>query len=52
MNKKCEGCLNSRIKVSENGYHYVCCLPALRATECSVGLVNYYVSAEVKDDDK
>lgn len=49
MKEKCESCLNSRIEVSENGYHYVCCLPALRATECTVGLVNYYVSAEVSN---
>ena len=40
---KCEECLNSRLVVSENGYHMVCCLPEDKATDCMIGKVNHFV---------
>ena len=39
---RCDICLNSRIVVSENGYHSICCLPARKANEC-VLTGKYYV---------
>jgi hypothetical protein len=30
----CETCINSRLVVSENGYHYQCCLSGIKALRC------------------
>ena len=35
--KECEKCLNSRPIISENGYHYICCLSQKAATDCMIG---------------
>ena len=35
--RKCDNCLNSRIVVSENGYHPVCCLSSKKVMECISG---------------
>lgn len=37
MKEKCESCLNSRLVVSENGYHYQCCLSGIKALRCHGG---------------
>lgn len=42
MNDRCKGCLNSRCVVSENGYHYICCLPYLKMVDCIKGFTDYY----------
>lgn len=34
---KCDICANSRPIVSENGVHYICCLPSKQAIECMTG---------------
>lgn len=31
---KCDLCINSRLIISENGYHPICCLSEKEATEC------------------
>lgn len=31
---KCDSCLNSRIVVSENGLHSICCLSEKKAVDC------------------
>lgn len=31
---KCDLCINSRAIISENGYHYICCLSDKEAMEC------------------
>lgn len=46
--QKCEKCLNSRLIVSENGYHAVCCLSQKKAMDCITGKKNHFVS--VKED--
>lgn len=32
--KKCDSCLNSRIVISENGLHSICCLSEKKAVDC------------------
>ena len=32
--KECEDCINSRLVVSENGYHAICTLPEKDMTDC------------------
>lgn len=39
---KCDSCLNSRIVVSENGLHSVCCLSEKKAVECLTKEKNHY----------
>lgn len=46
--QKCEKCLKSRLIVSENGYHAVCCLSQKKAMDCIMGKKNHFVS--VKED--
>ena len=43
MYDKCEGCLNSRPIISENGYHYNCTLSFTRAWDCYKGVRDYSV---------
>lgn len=40
---KCDGCLNSRRIISENGLHSLCCLSDKKAMECITGKVNHSV---------
>lgn len=47
--QKCEKCLYSRMIVSENGYHAICCLSPKKATDCMIGEKSYF--ATVKQDD-
>jgi hypothetical protein len=42
--KKCEECLRSRMIVSENGYHAVCCLSQKKAMDCIMGKKSYFVT--------
>ena len=48
--KKCEGCLHSRMIVSENGYHAVCCLSQKKAMDCMFGKQSHFATVK-KDDD-
>lgn len=48
--KKCEECLHSRPIISENGYHYICCLSSKKATDCMIGKESQFVTLE-KDAD-
>ena len=41
--KKCDSCLNSRLVVSENGLHSVCCLSEKNAVDCMLGEKDKYV---------
>ena len=47
--KKCEESLCSRMIVSENGYHAVCCLSQKKVMDCLMGKKSYF--ATVKTDD-
>lgn len=40
---KCDSCLNSRMVVSENGLHSVCCLSKKKAVDCMLGKKDNYV---------
>ena len=40
---KCETCLNSRVIISENGCHSVCCLSQKKAVDCITKRKDYYV---------
>ena len=44
MTDKCENCLNSRLVVSENGFHYLCGLRFSEAFDCLKGKYNYFVN--------
>ena len=39
----CEKCLNSRMIVSENGYHSICALSAKKASDCTFGKKNHFI---------
>ena len=47
----CERCLNSRVIVSENGRHKVCCLTQKKAIDCMIGKKSHFVSL-YKDENK
>lgn len=48
----CETCINSRLVVSENGYHYQCCLSGIKSLRCHSGNTSYYEGkSEVKADE-
>ena len=47
--KDCEKCLHSRLIISENGYHSVCCLSQKAATDCMIGKKNHFATLE-KDE--
>lgn len=40
----CLYCINSRIVISENGYHPICCLSSSKSSECIVSRGKYFVS--------
>lgn len=44
--QKCEKCLHSRMIVSENGYHAVCCLSQKKAMDCIIGKKSSFVSVK------
>ena len=39
---RCDTCLNSRVIISESGYHSVCCLSQKKAVDCITQQKNYY----------
>lgn len=41
---KCRTCLNSRAIMSENGWHYICCLSKKKTTDCTTNKKDYYVT--------
>lgn len=45
---QCKECLHSRLIISENGYHPVCCLSKKKAMDCLIGKKNWF--ATVKKD--
>lgn len=49
--KDCEKCLHSRLIVSENGYHSVCCLSQKAATDCMIGKKSQFVTLEKDEND-
>ena len=42
MTTKCDRCLNRRLIVSENGFHYVCALSDKAAMLCITGRVDRF----------
>ena len=38
----CEKCHNSRVIISENGFHYVCCFGVKTAINCMSGMKVLY----------
>lgn len=47
--KDCEKCLHSRLIISENGYHAVCCLSQKKAVNCMMGKKNHFIALK-KDE--
>lgn len=41
---KCRTCLNSRGIISENGWHYICCLSNQKAIDCITNKKDYYIT--------
>lgn len=46
MADKCESCFNSKLIISENGYHYECALWSKKATDCITGKKDHYRGRE------
>ena len=42
---KCDTCLFSRAVISENGFHWVCCLTPQKAKDCILGVKDRYIIA-------
>ena len=42
--ENCEVCLNSRVIISENGFHPICCLSNKKAMDCISGKKNYFIT--------
>ncbi len=38
----CDRCLHSRAVISENGFHYVCCLTKKQCLDCLMGVKNSF----------
>lgn len=49
---KCDDCLHSRRVVSENGLHYICCLPEKETVECILRKKDHKVSITKTEEDK
>ncbi len=50
--KDCEKCLNSRLIISESGYHSICCLSSKKATDCMIGTKSQFVTLEKDENGK
>ena len=46
MANRCENCFNSRLLISENGYHYECCLWQKKATDCITKVKDHYIGKD------
>lgn len=46
---KCDKCLNSRPIISENDYHFICCLSSKKAVNCITNTKDYFITIR-KDD--
>ena len=40
---KCNKCLNSRPIISENDYHFICCLSSKKAVDCITNTKDYFI---------
>lgn len=49
--KDCEKCLHSRMIISENGYHSVCCLSSKAAINCMIGKKSQFTTLEKDESD-
>ena len=49
--QKCEECLRSRMIISENGYHAVCCLSPKKAMDCWIGKKSYFATTKTKEQE-
>ena len=47
---KCDSCVYSRIVVSENGFHPLCCLSSKKAVKCLTGHKEYYKAIRNETD--
>ena len=50
IKSKCDTCLHSRVIVTENGYHSICCLPSKQAVKCMTNNYNKYITLSKKGD--
>ena len=41
---KCDSCMNSRVRISENGYSVKCTLSQKKAISCLTGVKSHYVA--------
>lgn len=46
MADRCKSCFNSRIIMSENGYHSICCLSQKKALNCLLGKKDHYIDKD------
>lgn len=49
IKSKCDTCLHSRVIVTENGYHSICCLPSKQAVKCMTNNYNKYITLSKKE---
>lgn len=45
---KCDKCANTRTVLSENGWHYTCCLSSRAQTNCILGKKDRFVERKSK----
>lgn len=48
--ERCNDCLNSRLIISENGWHAVCTLSGRAAIQCITGQVDKFIAIRRLDD--
>lgn len=51
IKNKCDTCLHSRVIVTENGYHSICCLPSKQAVKYMTNNYNKYITLSKKGGD-
>lgn len=49
--KDCEKCLHSRLIISENGHHSVCCLSQKAAMDCMIDKKSQFVALKRDEND-
>lgn len=50
IKSKCDICLRSRLIISENGYHSICCLSSKQAVNCIMNNYNKYITLPEKEE--